>query len=102
MVAPLELVDASSRSEIFDMQRWGNSLFCCFISRPYCPTMRWFKDGKEINSKYQLDNFEIKKGGRVLHLLPSLYSNGNYSCTATTPYGEVESHTMKVKVQCML
>ena len=90
----LDLPDATDMDYDVDKEE-EFSLFCCFYSEPYCPLITWYKDGVEIK-----DELTIRKAdsGRRLEVFARSDSGGNYRCTATTPYGEVMSHTIIVKV----
>ncbi|XP_028402014.1 uncharacterized protein LOC114524959 [Dendronephthya gigantea] len=72
-------------------------LKCCFYSQPYCPRIIWYKDGVEI-----LDNLDLIKkleGGRILKVYPAPSVGGNYTCVATTPFGERSSFVIPVYAQ---
>jgi hypothetical protein len=86
----LKIIDATDSYSDFD----GGEFFeldCCFYSHPYCPTITWYKDGVEI-----IDGLTIRKikQGRALQVYARPDAGGNYTCTATTPYGEFERHTI--------
>ncbi|CAB4035038.1 roundabout homolog 1 isoform X1, partial [Paramuricea clavata] len=81
----LEIIDATESDSQFD----GDEIFklhCCFYSHPYCPTITWYKDGVEIKD----DHLTIRKirQGLTLKVFAKLDAGGNYTCNATTPYGE--------------
>ncbi|CAB4030644.1 roundabout homolog 1 isoform X1, partial [Paramuricea clavata] len=88
----LEIIDATESDSQFD----GDEIFelhCCFYSHPYCPTITWYKDGVEIKD----DHLTIRKirQGLTLKVFAKLDAGGNYTCNATTPYGEVKSNTIR-------
>jgi hypothetical protein len=94
----LRIVDATdSHSEIDRGEAFY--LDCCFYSHPYCPIITWHKDGVEIR-----DDSTIRKTkhGRTLQVHATSDAAGNYTCNATTPYGEAETYTIiDVKVISM-
>ena len=87
----LDILGATDSFSDFDADE-ELELECCFYSYPYCPTITWYKDGVEI--KDGLTTRKIKQG-RTLQIFPKMDTGGNYTCTAITPYGEVESHTIR-------
>ncbi len=90
----MDLPDATDMDYDVDKEE-EFSLFCCFYSEPYCPLITWYKDGVEIKDKLTIRKTD---SGRRLEVFARSDSGGNYTCTATTPYGEVISHTIILKV----
>ena len=90
----LEIVDATDQDYDADHEK-KFSLHCCFYSQPYCPKIKWYKDGVEV--KYGLTIQKID-GGRTLEVHATSDSGGKYTCNATTPYGESASHSISVSV----
>lgn len=63
----------------------------------------WYKNGVPVRD----DGFTISSmnNGQALKVYAKPDAGGNYTCKATTPYGEVSSHTIQdVKVirKCVL
>lgn len=92
----LEIINSTDSYREFDK---GNefTLHCCFYSQPYCPIIKWYKDGKEIDQKQGQSTFQ-EQGRTLLRSDVDKASAGNYTCTAKTPYGEHKNHTIEVNI----
>ena len=93
----LDIVDGSDRNFDIDIGK-KFKLSCCFTSHPYCPTITWYKDGVLLTAENDLVAF--LEDGRTLHAHGAPDSEGNYTCKATTPYGNSLSHTIEVNAKC--
>ena len=82
------------------IQGIDTSFECDFYGYPF-PTVKWFKDGKELSSdtKYRLEN-----GNRKLTLVKANHNehNGKYQCEATNEGGTETTREMTVAVTCKL
>ena len=90
----LELIDANKYLDVNIDSTFH--LYCCFYSQPYCPSISWYKDGVKIQEQL---NIRILEGGRTLEIYATPQVGGNYTCVATTPFGERSSFLNVVKAE---